>query len=299
MAEKEIIARKEGNLELSMFDNRHSYMGLTPSGEPYIRRRQGPWDNPTRMTVDRMKSSQLVLPVEVSQKPFHLPLGLTVITGRTEVGKSSFARALERSMPTRRVLAVEPPDGGEELGRLANDIFFDADGAMLSLAASMVAELKEHGQIRTLPILDSLRAPVFETTGSAGERGMIMAFFTALTRVSNSLALNGLTVLATVNPLQSEDKAEDAFIQRAKSALPSVIVLTSSKVGGAVDEFTGSITSRPNRQSRTFTWSTAKATAKKEKLKTIGLDFPMGGGTTEPLSAAQRHALANLNQERN
>jgi hypothetical protein len=99
--------------------------------------------------------------------------------------------------------------------------------------------------------IDSLRAPLFETTGPAGSKGVIMPFFTALTRVSNSLARNGLTLVATVNPMDDDPGYVEAFLSKISSAVPAFInVAPQSDAQRGV--FTGNIATRSNRAGKTF-----------------------------------------------
>jgi hypothetical protein len=167
-----------------------------------------------------------------------LPLGLTVIIGGTAAGKSSLVRKLPSA---KRYLVVEPPDNQDELDNLP--MFNDIDEALLFGAF-------EAFNSSTLIVLDSLRAAAFETEGPAGDKGIIMPFFTSLTRVSNSLAMHGISMIATVNPLQSDPLYVKAFTEKVSSAVPAFIIVESVNQG----IFTGTVADRTQRQPLPFTF---------------------------------------------
>lgn len=153
---------------------------------------------------------------------FPLPPGLTVISGATAVGKSSFLRDVANSFGSHeghdrlvRLSAVEPFDDPADIG----EWYLDADDALAAAVASQMAD------DRVLPAIDSLRSVLFEMSGAATSKGMTARFFTQLTRVSNALASNGRTVLATVNPMNSETDFVTEFLGRLAAALPALIVL--------------------------------------------------------------------------
>lgn len=153
---------------------------------------------------------------------FRLPLGLTVISGGTAVGKSTFARSLQLAFDETQtdrlevLNAVEPFDT-DEMARWP--WFASADDA---LAAAVAMQMDD---ARTLPVIDSLRSVLFEMVGAATDKGMVAKFFTQLTRVSNALAMNGRTVLATVNPMSTAPDVVEEFLRRMSAALPALIVL--------------------------------------------------------------------------
>jgi len=209
-----------------------------------------------RLTTDTGSKLGLVQACEFSLPllpGLKLPLGITVITGPTSVGKSDFMRSLGEFLPpgaSERVIAVEPPDTPYELQNL--QIFNSADAALLYCAARELLSL-ETRSVCPLMMLDSLREPLLEINGPASERGMIMPFFTAITRVSNSLALNGLTVLASVNPLQEDDQYFQMFTRRLAASVPCYIKLSSAQeINASVVKFSGTIAMRPDRKERSF-----------------------------------------------
>lgn len=194
------------------------------------------------------KPVSFALPLEVEGvvQSYPLNLGLVGISGGTEAGKSTFLRALARLTPIRRLLAVEPPDTPEEL--VDTPMFSSVDGALVEV-------VRNHYFVDStvLHAIDSLRAPLFETSGPAGEKGIIMPFFTQVTRVSNALASAGITVLTTVNPMNDDPEFVKAFLKKLSASLPTTILLEGYVKKGREEVFTGTISSRPNRAKRRFT----------------------------------------------
>lgn len=250
--------REEGNLELALFSDDRSYGGLDQKNEAYVRRRDNVYDQPTVANIGGLiRGYQPTMPFQVGGSPFILPPGITVITGPTSVGKSSMLRELARVAKTDVALAVEPHDDPADI---ADTAYFDsADAALMYLVRRQRAHILAD-EPAPIAVLDSLRQAVFETTGAAGEKGMVMKFFTILTRVSTSLARNGISVLVTVNPLQTDPDALKAFIDRLKSSVPAVIELNSSRRDGASVSFSGSVSARPDRQARGFDFSSGGPT---------------------------------------
>lgn len=196
----------------------------------------------------RRKDQPLPLFSDHSEKTVVVPPGLFVISGPTKAGKSSFVRALQRSLGPRRVtrlLAVEPFDSPQEISDL--QAHSSADSALV--AAIRLALLDPHA----LPIIDSLRAPLFETSGPAGRKGVIMPFFTQITRVSNCLAQAGLTVGVTINPMNTESEFVEEFLDKISAAVPASILLQSVDYRGAeVASVRGTISVRPQRTPMAF-----------------------------------------------
>lgn len=172
--------------------------------------------------------------------------GLIVVTGRTKAGKSRFIRALQRKMLVQRLAAVEPYDDPEEIE--TTPTFASADGAL----AYALHNILHREQEDVLFCIDSLRAPVFETTGAAGEKGIIMPFFTAVTRVSNQLAKAGVTIMATVNPMNEDEQFEAAFIKKLTASVSHAIEIKSIQRLGKNEVFKGVVTSRPYRDAIPF-----------------------------------------------
>jgi hypothetical protein len=164
-----------------------------------------------------------------------LPPGIIAVAGNTGAGKTSFLRACG----ARIIRCVEPSD-------FVDDAWFtlDHDDAL------RVAVASSQGSVSPVAI-DSLRALVFETQGAAGERGMIMKFFTLLTRVSNMLERAGVSVLVTVNPLMSDAQTYALFLSRLRSSVPSTINVLGYKPGQ--QEFALEFTTRPNRAVKAIT----------------------------------------------
>lgn len=181
-----------------------------------------------------------------------LPLGLVIVSGATAGGKTSFVKALSRKMPLVRLRTVEPHDDPDELSRLP--AFHDADTALAVAVHGTLVSRKSP----VLYAIDSLRAPLFETGGAAGTKGISMPFFTQITRVSNALAQAGVTVLATVNPMDEDPAYVASFLGKLSASVPGMITINSS-TGIATDSetFTGTVSLRPRRDPRPFTWQVA------------------------------------------
>lgn len=229
---------------------------------------------PTRILGRPLKVSDLVNPGRVGLShisidggsTLKLPYGLQLIYAPTRGGKSTFSRALvERTDPKgagrffERLLVVEPFDSEEERGEVK--CFQSVDDALVY--ATM--RIYETGA-RCIPILDSLRAPLFETTGAAGDKGVINRFFINLTRLSNALAMNNLTMFATLNPM-SDDDAQRARIEYYLNAGSGSIF---TLMGAADGVFSGNYVSRDKGNSRApRNWTMTKKVAKpRERAET-------------------------------
>jgi len=194
-----------------------------------------------KSTTGQLSAKAHYLPLYRSSRSddsFLLPPGLTVISGGTAVGKSAFIADLGRILPMdsiARLNTVEPFDDFEE----ANQQWFSSADA--ALAEAVMIQTDSPG---TLPVIDSLRAVLFEMSGNATSKGMVARFFTQITRVSNSLAAHGRTVLATVNPMESSTDFVAEFLARLSAALPCTIVLTDRSESSADVSYAGYTTSR-------------------------------------------------------
>lgn len=233
------------------FDLRTHVFSLDPNMRP-IQRKLDWMEEPIRRPVvpingDYPKAFSLPIPVSGLRTPYYpTNLGLVVISGGTEAGKSSFLRALATMAPIKRLLAVEPYDTPDEIEELPYYSSFDN-----ALAAAVQARYR--GDFNQMYAIDSLRAPLFETGGNAGSKGIVMPFFTQITRVSQELAKAGMTVLATVNPMEEDKAFTEAFLKKLSASTSTCILLTSSERRGGVSTFTGTIASRPDRTPRPFT----------------------------------------------
>jgi hypothetical protein len=73
-----------------------------------------------------------------------------------------------------------------------------------------------------------------------------------------SLAQNGRTVLATVNPMSSDRSSVDAFHFKLSSAVPNYIILQSRTDLGSSVRYEGVLARRRDRKERPFTFSGPK-----------------------------------------
>lgn len=231
------------------FESKHRVFTFDTEGIPFQSKLEWPNEPVTTPVVaDGTRNPvSFTLPLEVDgvKSDFPLNLGIVGISGGTEVGKSTFVRALSRLIKIRRLLAVEPHDTPEELTDVP--CFSSADGALVEV-------VRQHyfGQSDVLHAIDSLRAPLFETDGPAGEKGVIMPFFTQLTRVSNALANAGITTIATINPMNENSDFVESFLKKLSAALPTTILLEDYTKQGRTEVFTGTVSARPNRTKRRF-----------------------------------------------
>lgn len=201
---------------------------------------------PGEPAVTPVVSNQFALPMLVTglKGAPRVPLGIVAISGPTGAGKTTALEALAAMMPLNRLVAVEPFDNPSDVESVAT--FSTADGALAAAVAMAYANPKE------LHAIDSLRAPLFETTGPAGERGIIMPFFTQLTRVSNQLARAGITVVVTINPMNDDDEYVRRFLSYLSASVPTLIVVEKSERLGKDRVVSGTVSMRPNRTPRRF-----------------------------------------------
>lgn len=275
--------------EFMGFTRGNLVFSLTTARHPISRRLAWPEEPATA----KARSSQLSLPFLVpglSEAPM-LPPGLTVITGATGSGKSSFVRALQTAMKeqvdVRRLLVVEPHDDGDEILNVQS--YTSADSA---LVAAVVGEYsKKAKQLPCLYVLDSLRAPLFETSGSAGSKGISMPFFAQITRVSNCLAKAGISVLATVNPMDEDPVYVASFNKKLSASLPAFIQLNAG--GSSKRGFSGTIEMRPDRSPLSFSFM--KPGTQPVPVQVIDLDFDSAPVVTSDLVLARKLISATTN----
>lgn len=194
---------------------------LTEDGPKHYRRKLG---EPLRV-IDNASKRKSIRAQVGGHSSLVLPKGLFLVYAGTGVGKSTLLRAMERRSPNIKLLkAVEPQDSN---GEIKDDFMFHyADDAI----AFGLKHWQESG-FKSLPVIDSLRAPLYETQGAAGNKGVVMAFFPKLTRLSNALAFQGATMMATLNPM-SDNVDQQAYIETMlKASLPGVLILTASAEG--------------------------------------------------------------------
>lgn len=246
------------------FQNRQAVFSFNKAGSVISRKLIWP-DEP--LTKPRERKVQFSLPIKVRGLDGYpsLPPGLTIVSGPTAVGKSTFVRALTQVMPLRRLLAVEPHDSGSELETLPT--FSSIDSALVYAIGAAYSTPDD------LYAIDSLRATLFETMGAAGSKGMSMQFFTQITRVSNSLAMAGISLMATVNPMDEDPEYVKQFMSKLSASVPATILLESvERLGNGGASFTGSIQMRPNRTKMSFSYSTTDSVIQKALASDYDLD---------------------------
>lgn len=208
-----------------------------------------PWEPPAAAQV---ASREIVLPFDTpgvigDEKRYlaTLPPGLTIITGATASGKTTFARGLVKTGAFVRLQTVEPYDDPADIGD--SPIY-------TSLERALVAAIITAATNQAVPIIDSLRALLFEIGGASGTKGVSTRFFTQLTRVSIDLARNGITVLATVNPTEDDPAFVDNFIQKLAAAVPMLLHVQSTNGNKGAREVVGRLIKRPERTWHQFVW---------------------------------------------
>lgn len=246
--------RADGVAEFYGFTRGNTVFSFDAEGQVISRKLVWPQE-PVLGVVDG-KQFSLPLEVEGLRAPPRLPLGITGIWADTRGGKSTMIRELAKVMNLQRVIAVEPHDDGAEVANVPT--FSTADGALAAALGQMYRDKS------VLFAIDSLRAPLFETTGAAGSKGVIMPFFTQLTRVSNQLAMAGMSVIVTVNPMNDDTEYLRLFASLLSSSLPCTITIDSVSDHKSENKiFRGSISMRPDRVPRAFTFGAATPKAKR------------------------------------
>lgn len=248
---------------------RAEFHGLEKRGMVFSFNNAGaPISRPLRWTeepvaVRRNGGAQFRLPLDLkgAKGAIYLPLGLTVISGATQAGKSSFLKALRTALPLIRLNVVEPHDDPDEIE--STPTFSSVDSALVAAVS------QAYTNPSTLMALDSLRAPLFELTGNAGSKGVVMPFFTQLTRVSNDLAMAGISLLATVNPMDEDPAYVDSFLKKLSAAMPATILINSAS--GKVDDrqFEGTISLRPDRTPIPFSFRAGSVKAPTRDTDTV------------------------------
>lgn len=285
--------RDTGVAEFMGFTRGNMVFSLTKDLEPISRRLR--W--PEEPKVAKARSKQISLPFAASglNGPVMLPPGLTVVTGSTGSGKSTFVRVLREAMAgvvdVRRLLVVEPHDDGDEIVNVPS--YTNADSALVAAVIGEYAQQRS-AKKRGLPVLyvlDSLRAPLFETSGSAGSKGISMPFFAQLTRVSNCLAKAGISILATVNPMDDDPAYVSSFNRKLSASLPALIQINSG--GSSRRGFSGSLELRPDRSPRQFSFMLPGA--KPEPVQVIDLDFDSAPLMIPDLVTSRKLVSATLN----
>lgn len=184
------------------------------------------------------------LSIPANSRDVLLPPGLHVVMGSTGAGKSSLIKFFDSATDGRlkRINVLEPFDLLEELEDVSS-IALDLSEAMAMAGAEALS-----GQI---PMIDSFRALVHTSAGgNAGKSGVNMAIFPDLTRFNNLLALQGITMLAAINPL-SEREQYDEFKKNVESSVVGLFEVTRVDFTSQVIAFTHAI--RPRRQPMRYT----------------------------------------------
>lgn len=172
---------------------------------------------------------------DVTTTEFSLPLGLTILFGPPGAGKSFIMASLHKLMEENDVahLVTGEPTTNDGYDVPPSTVFCDDTDYGIAVAVKALLsgtnKKKKRGETASTlgPVLliDSLRNPLYEASGSAGEKGIINTFFTAITRLSNALALQGVRAIALLNPMQADDSLVQLVRTRLESALPATLEL--------------------------------------------------------------------------
>jgi hypothetical protein len=255
--------------EYCLLEDQFTYAHFDDKGAIQTRRRASSLDAPVRVSHRRGHMFELPLTFGGGQPYPIIHSGLLPISGGTSVGKSEFIGYMGRLMKLKRFIAVEPPDSEDE-HELDETIYSSVDAGLMACIEHQRADPS------VLVVLDSLREALFEIDGPAGEKGIINAFFTSLTRVSNTLATNGHTILAPVNPMMDDREYVKGFHNRLASAVPNYIILTARVESGPNVIFEGVLARRPDRKERSFTMKVEKdATSERgsNQVKSVPFDY--------------------------
>jgi len=257
-------------------------------GETIVTRTLQWMEEASRPEDTKMKGMQLALPIfsGVPDDKVKMPLGLVGISGGTAVGKTTFVEALGTVCPVKRIIAGEPYDRNKDIGAVT--AYAHADRALAEAIKSAMKHPK------TFHVIDSLRGPLFETSGPAGKSGLILPFFTQLTRVSNTLAQAGLTIGFTINPMNEDPDFVATFLSKLSASLPAAILLNSiTRTGEKVTSVDGTISRRPARAPTRFNFRPNEAVSE-EGLAT---PFSFSVQVSIPETVLPSAPLVNSNQE--
>lgn len=215
-----------------------------------------------------------------TQSTATFPRGLNIIYAGTGVGKSLLMSELaKRSKRIMHLKATEPHDDESEIGKRLH--FAEADDALVYGMAMWARDRS------LVPVIDSLRGPLFETSGSAGDKGVIMSFFTMLTKVSTALANQGCTMFATLNPMSENVDQQKVVETYLKASVPSVIQLDS-----IVDNvFQGRFTMRDKANYRNLTPFVMPATNLDKDLPDLEISHLISVPSQEPETMTEMDSL--------
>lgn len=217
--------------------------------------------------------------------PVVLPRGITIVSGATEVGKSSFLRALREASGLERLQVVEPYDSDTDLTKVR--AFENPNAALVHLVRDTLTRAKK----APVYAIDSLRAPLFETKGAATSKGVIGQFFTQVTRVSNSLARSRITTIASVNPMDEDPAYVASFLRKLSASTVSVILLTSTERSGELTRYKGTIAMRPDRTPRPFTVDFRVGMSSLAQKASLSVDMSSTTSEDVPNTLAVRNSI--------
>lgn len=217
-------------------------------------------------TLQTLENRQRV--VDMGTWSLVLQPGLTIVTGTTGKGKTTFVTEVQKRFTAMSgecylIKIDEPVEGSTTDHRLLqttmlnNSDFYSTNNVAQpsspgQSAETLVTDIDEALALATaagaftnnsMMIIDSLRGVLFETSGPAGSKGIVMPFFSKLTRISNALAAAGVSVIATVNPMDDDVDFVRAFNMKLSASVAAYIEVT----GIAEDDLSIRISERPDR----------------------------------------------------
>lgn len=215
------------------------------------------------MLVSRQRS------VRFGDVTLNLQPGLTVITGTTGAGKTSLINMIGDSWSLAGgdayVIKVdEPVEGSVDDHRVTQKTMIEqsefytshvlsagsVEGQFAQLLCASIDEATTAAVCgmafsdNTLVMIDSLRGLLFETSGPAGSKGIVMPFFTKLTRMNNYLAAAGVCLIVTVNPMDDDVDFVRAFNLKLSASVACYIDISGSTSGS----MTLKVSERPDRK---------------------------------------------------
>lgn len=164
--------------------------------------------------------------------PVDLPLGVTVVMGKSGSGKTRFAfdhlflTAQANDMRPMYLAAFEPLNEVKMMmfaqPQSLPRIDFETD-----LAAALAVALMD--DTRELIIVDSFRYLFYAAKGSAtGKGGVNMSLFMDLTHLDRVATRLGKRLVILINPLSDDDAAFAAYTEAAVGAASAVIVISDA-----------------------------------------------------------------------
>lgn len=161
-----------------------------------------------------------------------LPIGVTVLLGKSGKGKTRFAfdhlftSAQSRGEKPLYIKMHEPGDE-EKMIAVAKDGNLSIPEFELFLANTLGQALFDHSH--DFIVIDSLRYLFYSSSGGAtGKGGVNMSLFMDLTHLDVLATRLRQRLVVVINPMTDDDAAFDFYVEAAVGAVAGVIVMSSS-----------------------------------------------------------------------